>query len=89
MTAAKQWIIDNATISLIVLLITASSSLGVAIYKLNEAEKAITLTNQAMTLMAEKVVALTLANNTLVSEVKHLRKDFDKHINGHPVKVIR
>ena len=77
---ARAFVIDKAMITLIILLATASSTGGVAIYKLSMAEAAISK-------LAEKVDILTLSNNTLVAEVKYLRNEFDKHLLGHPVRI--
>lgn len=77
---ARAFVIDKAMITLIVLLATASSTGGVAIYKLSMAENAISK-------LADKVDILTLSNNSLVAEVKYLRKEFDKHLLGHPVRI--
>lgn len=78
---ARAFVIDKAMIALIILLATASSTGGVAIYKLTMAEAAISK-------LADKVDILTLSNNTLVSEVKYLRNEFDKHLLGHPVRIV-
>jgi len=78
---AKAFVIDKAMITLIVLLATASSTGGVAIYKLSEAESAISN-------LVGKVEVLTLSNNSLVTEVKYLRHEFDKHLAGHHVSLI-
>ncbi|MCK5602700.1 hypothetical protein KAR91_12540 [Candidatus Pacearchaeota archaeon] len=77
---ARAFVIDKAMITLIILLATASSTGGVAIYKLSMAEKAIST-------LADKVDTLTLSNNSLVAEVKYLRSEFDKHLLGHPVRI--
>lgn len=79
---ARAFVVDKAMITLIILLVTASSSFGVAIYKLTLAENAISK-------LVDKVDILTLSNNSLVAEVKYLRKEFDKHLIGHPVKIAR
>ena len=86
---ARAFVIDKAMMTLIVLLVTTSSSLGVAIYKLNEAEKAIT----TQSLHIQKLI---LALNTVQNDVDHMRGDLDrltnsmaKHLDGHPIRIAR
>jgi hypothetical protein len=88
-TKVKTFVIDNPMIALISLLVIGSSSTGVFIYQLSEARGAITV------LMAHNT-QLIKDNTKLIAEVSYLRRDVDKltiimerHLDGHPVRIVR
>lgn len=93
---ARAFVIDKAMITLILLLVTSSSSLGVAIYKLSEAEKAIYAQGQDIAKQSAHIQELILALNSVKSDVIHMKDDMDKltegintHMIGHPIRVTR
>jgi septal ring factor EnvC (AmiA/AmiB activator) len=93
---AKAFIIDKAMITLILLLITSSSSLGVAIYKLSEAEKAIMKQGQDIAKQSKHIQQLIIALNDVKKDVAHMKEDIEdltesiqKHQIGHPIRITR
>ena len=88
-TRVRTFVIDKPMIALISLLIIGSSSTGVFIYQLSEARSTISS-------IMEQNAQLVRDNTKLIMEVSYLRRDIDhmttkleKHLIGHPVRIIK
>lgn len=86
---AKNFVVDKPMITFIGMLMLASSSTGVAIYKLNVAEKTIVQ-------FGKQIEQLTRDNTKLILEISYMRRDMDKittnlgrHLEGHFSKIVK
>ena len=92
---ARAFIIDRAMLSLIVVFLGAGSISGVMVYRVDQFAEAQVKNDARMVKMMEKINQMALSQNTMGGDVSYMRDDLDKlassmekHLDGHPVRLI-